>query len=176
MAKKHFDYLAAHTGPTEIRVGDGRRLLEQESRSENTLSYDLMFVDAFANDSLPIHLLTLEALELYKKRLAPNGILALNITNRNLDLAPILFNTSKQAGFKPLLVESKLASYEPASRKVRWLVLFPQNCQLPAWPGSRDKLAPSQDPSRDPNNPKSPAPKGTIWTDQFASPLHAMRW
>ncbi|MFM8213483.1 MAG: hypothetical protein ACKN82_02385, partial [Pirellula sp.] len=103
--------------------------------------------------------------------LAPNGILAINITNRNLDLAPILFTTSKQAGFKPLLVESKLATYEPASRKVRWLVLFPQHNELPAWPGARDKLAPSQDPSRDPNNPKS-----TLWTDQFASPLHAMRW
>lgn len=171
MAKKHFGYLAAHTGSTEIRVGDGRRLLEQESLSDDELSYDLMFVDAFANDSLPIHLLTLEALELYKKRLAPNGILAINITNRNLDLAPILFATSKRAGFKPLLVESKLATYEPVSRKVRWLVLFPQNSELPAWPGARDKLAPSQDPSSDPSNPQS-----TLWTDQFASPLHAIRW
>ncbi|MFM8399661.1 MAG: fused MFS/spermidine synthase, partial [Pirellula sp.] len=120
------------TGSTEIRVGDGRRLLEQETQSENAPHYDLMFVDAFANDSLPIHLLTLEALELYQQRLAPNGILAINITNRNLDLAPILFTTSKQAGFKPLLVESKLATYEPASRKVRWLVLFPQHNELPA--------------------------------------------
>ncbi|MCE2813481.1 MAG: fused MFS/spermidine synthase [Planctomycetaceae bacterium] len=171
MAKKHFGYLAAHTGSTEIRVGDGRRLLEQESLSDNELSYDLMFVDAFANDSLPIHLLTLEALELYKKRLAPNGILAINITNRNLVLAPILFATSKRAGFKPLLVESKLATYEPVSRKVRWLVLFPQNSELPAWPGARDKLAPSQDPSSDPSTPQS-----TLWTDQFASPLHAIRW
>jgi len=171
MAKKHFDYLAAHTGSTEIRVGDGRRLLEQESQSDNQQPYDLMFVDAFANDSLPIHLLTLEALELYKNRLAPNGILAINVTNRNLDLAPILFATSKRAGFKPLLVESKLATYEPVSRKVRWLVLFPQNSELPAWPGARDNLAPSQNLSRDPSNPK-----GTLWTDQFASPLHAMRW
>lgn len=181
MAKKHFGYLTAHTGLTEILVGDGRRLLEQESQLNNPPTYHLMFVDAFANDSLPIHLLTLEALELYKKRLAPEGILAMNITNRNLDLAPVLFATSKQAGFAPLLVESKLASYEPSSRKVRWLVLFPQNNPLPAWPGSRDKLAPSQDPSMDPSIPKGPAlkgpvPKGTIWTDQFASPLHAMRW
>ncbi|MFM8398186.1 MAG: hypothetical protein ACKOAH_10180, partial [Pirellula sp.] len=53
MAKIHFDYLDAHTGSTEIRVGDGRRLLEQETQSDNAPYYDLMFVDAFANDSLP---------------------------------------------------------------------------------------------------------------------------
>jgi spermidine synthase len=170
MAEKHFRYLSSHRGLTEIRVGDGRKLLERETLKPDTPAHHLIVVDAFSSDSLPIHLLTTQALELYKQRLAPEGILALNITNRNLDLAPILFATAKQAALKPLLVESKLSPFEPPTRQVRWLLLFPQDATLPAWPGARDQLAPS---IRSSGSTTSNRP---IWTDDFASPLHAMRW
>lgn len=162
LAKEHFGYLDAHSGRTDIRVGDGRQLLQLESLAVDSPKYQLIVVDAFSNDSLPIHLLTVQALEAYQKRLAQDGILALNITNRNLDLAPVLFATCKRVGLRPLLVESKLAPYEPDSRQVRWLLLFPSNTPLPAWPGAREKLAPSQDE--------------VVWTDEFASPLHVLRW
>jgi hypothetical protein len=171
LAKKHFRYLDSHSGSTEILIGDGRQLLDRESKNIHEPTYHLLVIDAFSNDSLPIHLLTVQALELYQSRLAPDGILALNITNRNLDLAPVLFATSRGANLKPLLVESKLAPYEPDSRHVRWLLLFPENTDLPAWPGSRDKLARSQDSTTTANRSRYP-----VWTDDFASPIHAMRW
>jgi len=177
LAKKHFNYLDSHAGHTEILVGDGRQLLYNESLANNQPTYHLILVDAFSNDSLPIHLLTQQAFDLYKKRLAPDGILALNITNRNLDLAPVLFATAKQAELKPLLVESKLSPYEPQSRRVRWLLLLPPNTPLPAWPGAREKLAPSQynaDLSTAGDSATQVNSGG--WTDQFASPLHALRW
>jgi hypothetical protein len=177
LAKKHFNYLDSHAGHTEILVGDGRQLLHTESLANNQPTYHLILVDAFSNDSLPIHLLTQQAFDLYKKRLAPDGILALNITNRNLDLAPVLFATAKQAELKPLLVESKLSPYEPQSRRVRWLLLLPPNTPLPAWPGAREKLAPSQN-NADLSTAGDSATQVNSggWTDQFASPLHALRW
>lgn len=95
----------------------------------------------------------------------------MNITNRNMDLAPILFATSKLADRTALLVESKFADDEPESRRVRWLLLFAPEIPLPAWPGSRTKLAPSQDTT---NVQSLPIQQG--WTDQFASPFHALRW
>lgn len=170
LAERHFNYLKSHSGKTQILLGDGRQLLENEDTSEAP-KYHLIVVDAFSNDSLPLHLLTSEALELYQSRLSKDGIIAMNITNRNLELAPVLFATSNRVGLKPLLVESKLASYESQSRRVRWLLFFPPDIPLPAWPGSREKLAPSQSESSSFGQP-SPA----VWTDQFASPVHALRW
>ena len=171
MANKHFDYLNSHSGSTEIILGDGRRKLQEESLADHPPKYHLIVVDAFSNDSLPIHLLTVQAFELYKERLTHDGIIAINITNRSMDLAPILFATCKHANRTPLLVESKFPDNQSPTRNVRWFLLFPPEIPLPAWPGSRDKLAPSQD---SPDNLSESIHHG--WTDQFASPLHALRW
>lgn len=175
MAEQHFHYLKAHTGTTEIRIGDGRRLLHQETADANEPPFDLLLIDAFANDSLPMHLLTVEALELYRQRLAANGLIAMNITNRNLDLAPVLFATATRCQLQPLLVESPLddaaqspsntTRNTPRSGPVRWLLLFPPNAELPSWPNARSELRPSEQST-----------VTTPWTDDFASPLHALRW
>jgi hypothetical protein len=171
MAEEHFHYLRAHTGTTEIRIGDGRRLLTQEAADANEPPLDLLLIDAFSNDSLPMHLLTVEALELYRRRLAANSLIAMNITNRNLDLAPVLFATAARCQLQPLLVESPLEDTAPTPRNtartgpVRWLLLFPADVDLPAWPYARRELRPSEQSMVD-----------TPWTDDFASPLHALRW
>jgi hypothetical protein len=152
MAKQHFHYLPSHSGETEIRMGDGRRLLAQEAADPQSPPFDLLLIDAFSNDSLPMHLLTVEALELYTRRLTPSGLIAMNITNRNLDLAPVLLAAAKQCHRQPLLVESpmesqnnpstpgRLASSKP-TRTVRWLLLFPENTPLPTWPNARTDLS-----------------------------------
>jgi spermidine synthase len=156
LAQSQFRYLKSHTGKTEIKLGDGRFLLQKEAALTNTAKLQLLVLDAFSNDALPTHLLTKQAFELYRQRLAPDGLLAFNITNRNLNLAPTLFATSKQLGLKPLLVENE---------SVRWLVLFPESIPLPNWPGGRDRLSESQTISSQHG-----------WTDDFASPIQAMRW
>lgn len=156
LAQSQFRYLKSHTGKTEIKLGDGRFLLQKEAALTNTAKLQLLVLDAFSNDALPTHLLTKQAFELYGQRLAPDGLLAFNITNRNLNLAPTLFATSKQLGLKPLLVEND---------SVRWLVLFPESIPLPNWPGGRDRLSESQTISSQHG-----------WTDDFASPIQAMRW
>lgn len=156
LAQSNFRYLKAHSGQTQLRLGDGRYLLQREASTETNPKFHLLVLDAFSNDALPTHLLTQQAFELYRTRLEPEGLLAINITNRNLDLAPTLFLTGQELKLQPLLVESG---------QVRWLLLFPASSQLPAWPGAREKLSPSSQPK----NLHS-------WTDDFASPLQALRW
>lgn len=69
-----------------IVEGDGRLALEREPEGK----YDLLFVDAFTSDSIPVHLLTREAFELYMDKVASNGVLAIHISNRHMDLSPVV--------------------------------------------------------------------------------------
>lgn len=78
-----FKFLPACAPEAEIRLGDARITL-----AEAKDKYELLLIDAFSSDAIPIHLLTKEALELYFDRLAPNGVLVLHISNRHLDLLP----------------------------------------------------------------------------------------
>jgi spermidine synthase/MFS family permease len=94
LARTEFTYLADCRGKTEIIMGDGRLSLEREP-SQN---YDLLVIDAFSGDAVPVHLLTRQALELYFRHLKPHGILALHITNTHLDLVPIVAALSGSLG------------------------------------------------------------------------------
>lgn len=156
LAQSNFRYLKSHSGQTNLLLGDGRYLLQHASTAESHPKFHLLVLDAFSNDALPTHLLTRQAFELYRNRLEHDGILAINITNRNLDLAPTLFLTGQALDLQPLLVESG---------QIRWLLFFPASTQLPAWPGAREKLSPS-----------SQSKQLHAWTDDFVSPLQALRW
>lgn len=86
MAKKHFTYLADCRGQCEIKLGDARLSLEAEPPQEK---FDVIVVDAFSGDSIPTHLLTVEAFGIYRKHLAPRGVIAVHVSNRYLRLAPV---------------------------------------------------------------------------------------
>jgi len=85
LAQKYFTYLDACTNHT-IKVGDARLTLAKERE----VSYDLIILDAYADDMMPIHLMTTEAISLYKTLLKPGGIIAVHISSRYLDLLPVL--------------------------------------------------------------------------------------
>ena len=102
MALQQFSYLSDCRGKVEILIGDGRLLLEQE----NNQQYDLLVVDAFSSDAIPIHLLTLEAIQLYFRHLNPDGILALHISNLHLDLAPVIEQIRSTLGKQAILISS----------------------------------------------------------------------
>jgi hypothetical protein len=73
----------------KIVMGDARLSLEDELNKQDIQNFDVLSVDAFSSDAIPIHLLTREALGVYFRHLKPDGILALHISNRYLDLAPV---------------------------------------------------------------------------------------
>jgi spermidine synthase len=100
LAQREFTYLADCKGKVEIVMGDGRLSLEQEPNQ----GFNLLVADAFSGDSIPAHLMTLQAFELYFRHLSPDGILALQITNTHLDLAPVISQLSKKLGKQAVLI------------------------------------------------------------------------
>jgi SAM-dependent methyltransferase len=94
LAHTEFSFLPDCKAKVDVAMGDARLSLERES-PEN---FDVLAVDAFSSDSIPVHLLTLEAMLLYFRHLRPDGVLAVHISNRYLDLEPVLAGETRATG------------------------------------------------------------------------------
>ncbi len=86
IANKYFTFLRDSQAKVEVALGDARLSLEREP----TQLFDVLAVDAFSGDSIPVHLLTAEAFQLYFRHLKPDGVLAVHVSNRYLDLKPVV--------------------------------------------------------------------------------------
>jgi len=95
MAKQHFTYLADCYGKYDIVLGDARLSLESE---EPPQKFDLLVLDAFSGDSIPTHLLTSEAFDIYQRHLAPGGVIAVHVSNKYLRLAPVVRRLAEHCG------------------------------------------------------------------------------
>ncbi len=102
IAHQHFSFLSRTAATTDIVLGDARLQLEREPDQR----FDVLVVDAFSGDSVPIHLLTQEAFAQYFRHLKPDGILAVHITNRFLDLRPVVKTAADHFKKDVRLVES----------------------------------------------------------------------
>ena len=109
IANQNFSFLSKTAAHTEIVLGDARLKLEHEPNQ----NYDVLVVDAFSGDSVPVHLLTREAFAQYFRHLKPNGILALHITNRFLDLRPVVKTAADAYG-----ADIRLVKYAETEGKV----------------------------------------------------------
>jgi spermidine synthase len=99
IAKKHFTYLAdleKRGARLEIVVADARLAMDREKPQ----NFDVLLLDAFSGDSVPVHLLTQEAFAIYKRHMKPDGIIAVHITNSYLVLAPVIEKIAADAGYK----------------------------------------------------------------------------
>lgn len=106
MANQQFSFLRDSPARIEIVLGDGRLSLEREPPQ----GFDVLVVDAFSGDSIPVHLLTREAFELYFRHLKPRGVLAVHISNQYLNLAPVVAGSALGLGKEAVLVENKADS------------------------------------------------------------------
>jgi len=95
---QQFTFLTDCKAQHEVAMGDARLSLERELERGQPENFDVLAVDAFSSDSIPVHLLTKEAMELYFRHLRPNGILAVHISNRYLDLQPVLLGEAEATG------------------------------------------------------------------------------
>jgi hypothetical protein len=119
--RKYFTYTddAKRRGAElEFVLGDARLKLEEQTDRK----YALLLVDAFSSDSIPVHLLTKEALELYKNRLTEHGLLAIHISNRYVDLEPVLNNLAKETGLIARVWSDNAERY-PGKTASSWVVL-----------------------------------------------------
>src|SRR5262249_20328126 len=100
VANEEFTFLRDSPAKIEIVVGDARLSLEREEPQD----FDVLIVDAFSGDSIPVHLLTREAFELYFRHLKPDGVLAVHISNQYLDLQPVATAAAHQFGKEAVIV------------------------------------------------------------------------
>jgi hypothetical protein len=99
-ARQHFTYLKDCPGEVQVVLGDARLSMERESPQE----YDLIVLDAFSGDAIPVHLLTLEAVRLYQRHLKSTGVIAIHVSNRHLDLVPVVGSLAKETGLRVVKV------------------------------------------------------------------------
>lgn len=102
VAQHEFTFLRGSMAKTDIVPGDARLSMERETPQ----NFDVLAVDAFSGDSIPVHLLTVEAFELYFKHLRPGGVLAVHVSNRYLDLVPVVRGAAEELGKKIVVVEN----------------------------------------------------------------------
>ncbi len=160
---RYFTYLRDARGAVRIVLGDARLSLARESDE----AFDLLVVDAFGSDAIPVHLLTREALRLYFRTIAGRGVLAFHISNRYMDLQPLLGDLAADAGLVALgQIDNHVTPDEERAGKSAssWVVMARR-------PGD---LGPLATDSR--WVPLSGRQKRVVWTDDFSNPLSVMRW
>jgi len=130
-------------------------------------SFDVLVLDAFSSDAIPVHLLTQEAMSLYQSRLRPEGVLAVHVSNRFVDLAPLLAGTSRESrlcGLDQIDPGQPDRSSPSRRRPSHWVLLAP----------SCDVLSPlSSDVRWTPLIAGTSAP---VWSDERADLLTVVRW
>jgi len=177
-AGRYFSYLrwAQTRARVQVILGDARLSLKGIPEG----SYDLMVMDAFSSDAVPVHLLTQEALALYLSKLKPHGWLLFNITNRHLDLAPLLAGLAGSLQLhawhqdhRDLSPEQRQAGLAPS----HWVLLSPRDASTTASAG-RSPLAQNSGVLQelDPWQPLLPQAGDPVWRDDFSNLLQVIRW
>lgn len=163
LAKDHFSFLARTDAEIEIVLGDGRLMLQEEIDSKTAL-YDLLILDAFSGDAVPVHLLTQEAFSIYLERLKTNGVLVINISNRIVDLRRAVEGNARHFQLSLAHINHYPGPTRWWELPSQWLLLAPH----------RNALEDSQITDvTDINDPDDL--HGAIWTDEFSSILPILR-
>ncbi len=164
IARRDFTYLKDCKPDLRMVVGDARLTLQQEAPG----SFDLLAVDAFSSDSIPLHMMTREALAIYGRVLRADGVLLIHISNRFLDLEPVVAALAGDGGwqlqqltYRPSRQESPLMM----SARSTWVALSRDPARLAALAAADAGWQPVKT-DRD----------AVVWTDDFASVLPALRW
>ncbi|MBW3630133.1 MAG: fused MFS/spermidine synthase [Gemmatimonadetes bacterium] len=160
--RRYFTYLAEAAVPVRVTLGDARVSL-QRYRGQ---PYDLIVLDAFSSDAIPIHLLTREALRVYLAHLAPGGRIAIHISNRYLDLEPVVASLAREAGLVARVGSGPSAEQEDElyQNSSTWVVV----ARRPADLARLESLGGWE-------QPELPAGFRT-WSDDFSSLWSVMKW
>ena len=122
IAKNHFSFLEDTGASWQVVIGDARVSLENELENSQFQQFDILVVDAFSSDAIPVHLLTREAFDVYNQHLKTDGILALHITNRHLDLRPVIQAAARQYQLEMIEVNSP-TNDRLLMNRARWMLL-----------------------------------------------------
>jgi hypothetical protein len=160
-ARRYFTFLSDSKAGIQITLGDARLSLERELREPSARhTYDVLAIDAFSGDAIPVHLLTREAFALYRDALREDGVLAVHVSNHYLDLPPIVRGLAAEQGRQVALIETE----DDESRALdssTWM-LVTNNAAL---------LASAEPATQKPE----PDARSLVWTDAFSSLLQVLK-
>lgn len=157
----YFTYLRDAQGTIEIAPGDARLSLEREAAAHHEQQFDVLVLDAFSGDAIPVHLLTREAFSLYRQHLrSRDAVIAVHITNRSLDLTPVLAGIARDLQFSGVRV------YRPwlntFSSQTDWVLLSENPSSLAGPLSEAGRILPI---TRD----------TPVWTDDYSNLLEVLR-
>ena len=159
IARNVFTYIRDSGAPVTVVEGDARTSLAQEEPQR----FDVLVIDAFSGDAIPLHLLTAQAVALYRKHLAPGGILAFHISNQHVDLEPPIGLLAKAAGMKSMRVSS-FSNDAIGEFSATWMLLT-DNEAFFSQPEVSERV----------HQPEERAGL-RLWTDDYSSLLPVLRW
>jgi spermidine synthase len=157
-AHRHFTFIADSPAAVDVQVGDGRLLLQREGERR----FDVIVVDAFSGDSIPVHLLTREAVALYRDRLKPGGVIALHVSNTHLELAPVVAGIAAELGLQASFIADPGVAGDVSKSNSDWVLLAADRSilDLPAIAAVATPL------------PRASA--GHVWTDDYSNIVQVM--
>nr|WP_245708235.1 fused MFS/spermidine synthase [Sphingomonas palmae] len=157
----HFTFLRHCAPGASVVIGDARVSLSKEPRA----SLDVLALDAFSSDAVPMHLLTLEAFDTYGRVLAPRGVLAVHVSNRYLDLVPVVAAAARARGWHAAILNFTPDPFEEDASKSSWIMM------------TRDEAVYDAVTSRA-SNWKAIRPRDGFrpWTDDYGSILPLLRF
>ncbi|WP_395706570.1 spermidine synthase [Casimicrobium huifangae] len=158
LARKHFTYLADSKGKVDVILGDARLSLEREASNQFTV----LAVDAFSGDSIPMHLITQEAVRVFMNQVSSGGIVAYHVSNRFLDLPPVLAEIAAKENLAGVVIEDPAQTDNALHSSSTW-VLLARNADTLKGIGDAGK----------PLQRSSGAP---LWTDDFNNLLSVVKW
>jgi spermidine synthase len=153
LAMTRFRYATNCPGKVDIAMGDARLSMERDRPQQ----FDLLALDAFSSDAIPVHLLTKEAFDVYQRHLKTNSIIVVHISNHYLDLEPVVTNLAKQFGYKMAIIDYDENDEEWWLYSSTWILL------------SRDQNLLEQPAIKSATKSTFSKRKVPLWTDDFTS-------
>lgn len=157
IAHRDFTYLADSDATIETALGDARLVLEREPSQQ----FDVLAIDAFSSDAIPVHLITSEALSIYERHMKPSGIIAFHVTNRFLDLVPVVDALARAHGLAVAFIADN--GDDPGASRSEWVLL------------SKDPAALEKPSIADAATPITPRPDWRLWTDDFNNLVQVLK-
>jgi SAM-dependent methyltransferase len=161
MAQRHFSYLRDSAATVQTELGDARLVLEREPPQR----FDLLAVDAFSSDSIPVHLITREAMDVYRRHLRDGGVVAIHVSNRYLALAPVVAAAAAEAGLRAWLVED-VPSDDTGLYESDWVLVTANDALLATL--ARQAIGKAADAQRNGRPVRA-------WTDDFNNLFEVLR-
>ncbi|HEY1807322.1 MAG TPA: fused MFS/spermidine synthase [Acidobacteriaceae bacterium] len=159
IAQNLFTYIRESGAQISYALGDARLSLSHEPPQH----YDVLAIDAFSGDAIPVHLLTTQAMVVYQRQLAPNGILAFHVSNQYLDLVPVVAEIAAAAGMQSRVVDTP-SNASRGEYRATW-VLVTNNAAFLTQPMIAAMA-----------RPIPPRPGLRVWTDDYSSLLPILQW